>query len=83
MFHVLGSSINRVIIAGIFAECEYRKMMCLLINIEKNGSTVEDCVVSHDTAIIQFPIKVLDYIKLHTNDFMGMIYDLEMLKVIQ
>ena len=51
--------------------------------MKKTGYEVEKCVVSNNTKIISFPIHVPDFIKLHTNDYEGLIYDLDMLVLLQ
>jgi len=84
MLGVFGSSLNRPIHRYFIRRVRLQADDPLLKQYEDMGYEVEmDCCNPDNTKIISFPIKVPDYISLHTNDYEGFIYDLDMAVLLQ
>ena len=83
MLGIFGSSINRPMYRYFIRRVRVQESDDLLPMYEKAGYEIEIDCCSQNTKIICFPVHVPNFIKLHTNDMEGMIYDLEMLVLLQ
>jgi ribonucleoside-diphosphate reductase alpha chain/ribonucleoside-triphosphate reductase len=83
MFGVFGSSINRPFFRHFIRRVRIQEDDPLVKQYEDMGYEIEKDVLAPNTKIISFPMKVPDYIKLHTDDDEGFLYDLKMLMILQ